>query len=75
LVIRFIAHWRLVTTVNYSAIADSHNLQFTSARTKSSKPPQDVAWRRIAIMSSSSVLMSFPAGYSPRVLTAVNCTH
>jgi hypothetical protein len=37
LVIGFIDHFntQLMTTLNYSAIADPHTLQFTTARTKS----------------------------------------
>jgi hypothetical protein len=37
LVIGFVAHLKLVTTINYRAIVDSHSLQFTTARTKSSQ--------------------------------------
>jgi hypothetical protein len=37
LLIRFIAHFQIVTTTNYSAIANSHNLQFIRAHTKSSQ--------------------------------------
>jgi hypothetical protein len=37
LVIGFIEHLQNVTTINYSAIANSHTLQFTRARTKSSQ--------------------------------------
>jgi hypothetical protein len=36
LVIAFIEHLQIVTTRNYSAIANSHTQQFTAARTKSS---------------------------------------
>jgi hypothetical protein len=36
LVIRFIEHFQIVTTSNYSAIANSHTLQYTISRTKSS---------------------------------------
>jgi hypothetical protein len=36
-VIGFIEHLRIVTTSNYSLIANSHTLQFTTARTKSSQ--------------------------------------
>jgi hypothetical protein len=32
----FIEHLHVVTTCNYSAIVNSHTLQFTTARTKSS---------------------------------------
>jgi hypothetical protein len=35
LVIGFIQRLQIVTKSNYSAIANSHNLQFTTARTKS----------------------------------------
>jgi hypothetical protein len=37
LIIEFIEHLQIVTTSNYSAIASSHTLQFTRARTKSSQ--------------------------------------
>jgi hypothetical protein len=37
LVTGFIAHLQIVTTSNCSAIANSHTLQFTIARTKSSQ--------------------------------------
>jgi hypothetical protein len=37
LVIGFIEHLQIVTTSNYSAIASSHTLQFTTARTESSQ--------------------------------------
>jgi hypothetical protein len=37
LVIGFIEHLQIVTTRNYSAIANSHTLQFTTARTKPSQ--------------------------------------
>jgi hypothetical protein len=36
LVIGFIEHLKIVTTIHYGAIANSHNLQFTTARTKTS---------------------------------------
>jgi hypothetical protein len=36
-VIVFIEHLLVVTTSNYSVVANSHNLQFTTARTKSSQ--------------------------------------
>jgi hypothetical protein len=35
LVIGFIDHLQIVTTSNYSVIANSHTLQFTTARAKS----------------------------------------
>jgi hypothetical protein len=47
LVIGFIAYWKLITTINDSAIADSHSLQFTTACTKPSQSamsPPVVAW-------------------------------
>jgi hypothetical protein len=37
LVIGFIAHLQIVITSNYSAIANSHTLQFTAERIKSSQ--------------------------------------
>jgi hypothetical protein len=47
LVIVFIEHLQIVTTSSYSAIANSHTLQFTPARTKSSQSAVSspvVAW-------------------------------
>jgi hypothetical protein len=38
LVIGFTKYLQIVTTSNYSAVANSHTLQFTTARTKSSQP-------------------------------------
>jgi hypothetical protein len=37
LVIEFIDHLQVITTSNYSAITNSHSLQFTTACTKSSQ--------------------------------------
>jgi hypothetical protein len=37
LVIGFTEHLQIVTAINYSAIANSHTLQFTTARTKTSQ--------------------------------------
>jgi hypothetical protein len=45
--IGFIALLKLVTTVNYNTITDSHTLQFTTAPTKSSQSAVSslvVAW-------------------------------
>jgi hypothetical protein len=72
LVIRFIEHLRIVTTGNYSAIANSHTVQFTTARSKSSQsavPSPVVAWWRIPTKSSASILMFLSAGNWP---TTVN---
>jgi hypothetical protein len=47
LVIGFIEHLQNVTTSNYSGIANSHTLQFTTERTKYSQsavPLPVVAW-------------------------------
>jgi hypothetical protein len=57
-------YWAL-TDRNYRAIANSHTLQFNTARNKSSQSAASsvVAWWRIRIMSSASVLMFLPAGY------------
>jgi hypothetical protein len=67
LVIGFIEHLQIVTTHNYSAITNSHNLQFTTARTKSSQyavASPVVAWWRIPTVSSASVLMFLLVGNS-----------
>jgi hypothetical protein len=58
---------KLVTTNNDSAIANSDTLQFTTTRTMSSPPALSsavVAWYRLPIKSSVSVLTPFPVGYS-----------
>jgi hypothetical protein len=47
LVIGFIEYFKIRTTRNYGAIASSHILQFTTARTESSQsalPSPVVAW-------------------------------
>jgi hypothetical protein len=47
LVIGFIDNLRIITTSNYSAITNSHTLQFTTARTKSSQSAvssRAIAW-------------------------------
>jgi hypothetical protein len=47
LVIEFIEHLQIVTTSNYSAVANSHTLQFTTARTncpQSAVSSPVVAW-------------------------------
>jgi hypothetical protein len=53
LVIRFIDHLHIVTLSNYSASANSHTLQFTTAHTKS---PQFVFISRFLVMDSNNVL-------------------
>jgi hypothetical protein len=37
LLIGFVEHLQIITTSNYSAVANSHTLQFTTACTKSSQ--------------------------------------
>jgi hypothetical protein len=59
----FIGLLKHVITKNYSSLAISDNLQFTMAPTKSSVFSPCVAWHRIPIFSSASVLTSMPAGY------------
>jgi hypothetical protein len=73
LVIGFTGLLKLVIIINYSAIADSHTLQFTVVRTQSSQSALSspvIAWQRILTVSSLSVLMSLPVGYSLRILAA-----
>jgi hypothetical protein len=53
----FIDHLQIVTTSNYSAISNSHTLQFTTARTKSS---QFAFARRFLVTDSNSVLCLRP---------------
>jgi hypothetical protein len=68
-VIELIEHLQILTTYNYSAIANSHTLQFTTARIKSSQSALSspvVAWWRISTMYSASVLTFLPAGDCPR---------
>jgi hypothetical protein len=70
LVVGFITHsyTQILTTSNYSAIANSHTLQFSAVPTKSSQfalASPVVAWWRITTMSSASVVTFLPAGDSP----------
>jgi hypothetical protein len=68
LVIGFIEHLQIVTTSNYSAVANSHTPQFTTACTKSSQSAlysPVVAWWRIQELSSASALTFLPAGDCP----------
>jgi hypothetical protein len=47
IVIGFIEHLQIVTTSNYSAVTNSHTLQFTTVHTESSQPAISspvVAW-------------------------------
>jgi hypothetical protein len=60
LVIGFIEHLQIVTTSNYNAIANSHNLQFTTAHTKYS---QFVFTSHFLVMDPNNILCSpLPAG-------------
>jgi hypothetical protein len=59
-VIGFIEHLEIVTTSNYSAIANSHALQFTTARTRSSQSALVTVFNAVA--SSASVFKSLLAG-------------
>jgi hypothetical protein len=64
MIIGFIEHLQIVTISYYSAIARTHRLQFTRARTKSSQfavSSPIVAWWRNPVMSSVSVLTFLPA--------------
>jgi hypothetical protein len=67
LVIEFIEHLQTVTTSNYSAVDNSHTLQFTIARAKYSQSTVSsvVAWWWIPTMSFASVLTFPPADYCP----------
>jgi hypothetical protein len=68
LVSGFIEHLQIVTTRNYSSIANSHTLQFITAHTKSSQSAVSspvVAWWQITTMSSASVLTFLSAGDCP----------
>jgi hypothetical protein len=75
LVIWFTEHVQIVTKINYSAIANSHTLQFTVARTMSSQSAVSspvVAWWQISTMSSASVLKFLPGG---NCLTTNSCSN
>jgi hypothetical protein len=64
----FNEHLQIVTTSNYSAIANPHTLQFTTARNKLSPSavfsPVVIRWR-VPTMSSASVLTFLPTGDCP----------
>jgi hypothetical protein len=67
LVIVFIDNLQIVTTSNYSAIADSNILQFTTARIESSQVCRICIGCRLvtasnAVASSASVLTTLLAG-------------
>jgi hypothetical protein len=57
LVAGFTEHLQMVTTSNYSAIADSHTLQFTTAHTK---PSQFVFTSRLLVTDPNNVLCLRP---------------
>jgi hypothetical protein len=59
-----------VTTNNYSAIANSHILQFTTARTKSSQPAVDISIGCLLVTASNTVASSASVFTS---LLACNC--
>jgi hypothetical protein len=72
LVIGFIGHLQNVTTSNYRAIANSHSLQFTTARIRSSQSTVSspvVAWWRIQQYS----LLPYPRSY--RLATVTQLTY
>jgi hypothetical protein len=65
--IGFIEYLQIMTS-NYSAIANLHTLQFTTARTKSSQSAVSssvVTWWRLPTISSASMLTFSPAGDCP----------
>jgi hypothetical protein len=62
LVMGFLEHLQNVTTSNYTAIANSETLQFTTARTKCSQSAVFTRLGRIPTMSSASVLTFLPNG-------------
>jgi hypothetical protein len=63
-------YWTLktLTTKDYSAIANLHTLQITTAHTTSSISSLGVAWQRIPLMLSASVPTSLPAGYHSQLV-------
>jgi hypothetical protein len=67
-VIGFIEHLQIVTTSNYSAVANSHTLQFTTVCTNSSHSAVSspvIAWRWIPTVYSDSMLTFLLAGDGP----------
>jgi hypothetical protein len=76
MVVGFIEHLQIVTTSKYSAIANLHTVQLTTARTKSSQSAvfsAVVAWWHISTMSSASILTFEPAGDFPKLTDFSNC--
>jgi hypothetical protein len=68
LVIGLIENLQIVTTSNYSAIANLHTLQFIIASTKSPQSAASspvVAWCRIPTVPPAFVLTLLPAAYYP----------
>jgi hypothetical protein len=61
-VIGFIEHLQIVTASNYSVIAYSHTLQFTTARTKSAAFAGCLVTASKAVDSSASMFTSLMAG-------------
>jgi hypothetical protein len=53
LVIGFIEHSQIITTSNYSAIANSYTLQFTTACTK---PSQPVVFTSLCLVAASNAI-------------------
>jgi hypothetical protein len=59
--IEFTDHLQIVTTSNYSAIANSHTLQFTTASTKPSQSAAFlpvIAWSQLSMVDVSLTLGS-----------------
>jgi hypothetical protein len=65
-----------MTSVNYSAIANSHTLQFTAACSESPQSSPVVAWRRMSTIISISLFTFLPTSDCPTtnstLLTAVS---
>jgi hypothetical protein len=67
----FIEHFRNVTTNNYNAVANSHTLQFTTTRTKSSQSAVAAAWYRLPTADFPRTLgFRFSPYFSHQLLTA-----
>jgi hypothetical protein len=76
LVVGFIEHLEIVTTSNYSAIANSHTLQFTTARTKPSQSVLSlpvVAWWRIQQCPLIPCSRTYRLATVPHLTHCFNC--
>jgi hypothetical protein len=68
----FTEHWQIVTTSNYSAISNSHTLQFTTARTKYSQPAVSSLVDVLLLLGSHPRRLAAISHQPPILLTAVS---